>query len=434
MAAATRASSPWSQRTALRRSASTSRARAARATSLGRYRCSRSRTADRRAHLLPRRRDAVPALRASARVRRVARPFVRQHTRQAHELDQLEERLRRVLEAHRTAASHRGELETRERVDRHRIRLDAGHVTNDDAADLARTARDRRGRGGRRDGSGRGWRRRPRAARCRHRSLDGRNRRKLSGRHARSATELLEPWARHTPSSSTDEIRRVGGSLPAATNRGVWACPSSNDSQHTNDCRPAVSRAGCARAPTTRGESSSRWLAITAVLIVLVATVGGSLKDEFEIPGSDTQKRDGSHRVAVRLRAGLVLNLVFAAPVGQRLDTPGAQGRDRGGDREARSRTSSSRPRTGPGSTASATRSARTRFSDSGRIAYAEAQFDRVIYTKDRDRGRRRAGRRAEDGRARGRDRRSSTAKPSRRRSSRGYRSCSASSPPSSCS
>ena len=32
------------------------------------------------------------------------------------------------------------------------------------------------------------------------------------------------------------------------------------------------------------------WVGIIAVLIALVATVGGSLKDEFEIPGSDTQK------------------------------------------------------------------------------------------------------------------------------------------------
>src|SRR5262245_36418352 len=32
------------------------------------------------------------------------------------------------------------------------------------------------------------------------------------------------------------------------------------------------------------------WVAIIALLIVLVATVGGSLKDEFEIPGSDTQR------------------------------------------------------------------------------------------------------------------------------------------------
>ena len=32
------------------------------------------------------------------------------------------------------------------------------------------------------------------------------------------------------------------------------------------------------------------WVAILALLILLVATVGGSLKDEFEIPGSDTQR------------------------------------------------------------------------------------------------------------------------------------------------
>ena len=32
------------------------------------------------------------------------------------------------------------------------------------------------------------------------------------------------------------------------------------------------------------------WIGIVVLLIVLVATVGGSLKDQFEIPGSDTQK------------------------------------------------------------------------------------------------------------------------------------------------
>ena len=32
------------------------------------------------------------------------------------------------------------------------------------------------------------------------------------------------------------------------------------------------------------------WLGILAALIVLVVTVGGALKDVFEIPGSDTQK------------------------------------------------------------------------------------------------------------------------------------------------
>ena len=32
------------------------------------------------------------------------------------------------------------------------------------------------------------------------------------------------------------------------------------------------------------------WLGIVAVLIGLVATVGGDLRDEFEIPGSETQQ------------------------------------------------------------------------------------------------------------------------------------------------
>ena len=32
------------------------------------------------------------------------------------------------------------------------------------------------------------------------------------------------------------------------------------------------------------------WVGIIGLLIVLVVTVGGSLRDKFEIPGSDTQK------------------------------------------------------------------------------------------------------------------------------------------------
>src|SRR5207342_3711903 len=64
------------------------------------------------------------------------------------------------------------------------------------------------------------------------------------------------------------------------------------------------------------------WLAIIAGLILLVATVGGSLKDEFEIPGSDTQRATDLIEAEFASEQGAVLNLVFAAPVGQRLDTP----------------------------------------------------------------------------------------------------------------
>ena len=64
------------------------------------------------------------------------------------------------------------------------------------------------------------------------------------------------------------------------------------------------------------------WLGIIAALIVLVATVGGGLKDEFEIPGSDTQKATDLIESEFTSEQGAVLNLVFAAPEGQRLDTP----------------------------------------------------------------------------------------------------------------
>ena len=56
------------------------------------------------------------------------------------------------------------------------------------------------------------------------------------------------------------------------------------------------------------------WVGIIAVLIALVATVGGSLKDEFEIPGSDTQKATDLIEAEFAEEQGGVLNLVFAAP------------------------------------------------------------------------------------------------------------------------
>src|SRR5262245_13973578 len=64
------------------------------------------------------------------------------------------------------------------------------------------------------------------------------------------------------------------------------------------------------------------WAAITGLLIVLVATVGGSLRDEFEIPGSDTQKATDLIEAQFASEQGGVLNIVFAAPEGERLDTP----------------------------------------------------------------------------------------------------------------
>src|SRR3954470_9157094 len=64
------------------------------------------------------------------------------------------------------------------------------------------------------------------------------------------------------------------------------------------------------------------WIAIIATLIFLVATIGGSLRDEFSIPGSDTQKATDLIKAEFASEKGSVLNIVFAAPEGQRLDTP----------------------------------------------------------------------------------------------------------------
>ncbi|MGH3127822.1 MAG: hypothetical protein ACRDPX_07880, partial [Gaiellaceae bacterium] len=49
-------------------------------------------------------------------------------------------------------------------------------------------------------------------------------------------------------------------------------------------------------------------LAAIAALVVLVFTIGGSLKDEFEIPGSDTQKATDLIESEFSSEQGAVLN------------------------------------------------------------------------------------------------------------------------------
>ena len=75
------------------------------------------------------------------------------------------------------------------------------------------------------------------------------------------------------------------------------------------------------------------WVAIIAILIFLVATIGGSLRDEFTIPGSDTQKATDLIEAEFSSEQGAVLNIVFAAPEGERLDTPARKAAIAQGDR-----------------------------------------------------------------------------------------------------
>jgi RND superfamily putative drug exporter len=126
------------------------------------------------------------------------------------------------------------------------------------------------------------------------------------------------------------------------------------------------------------------WVAIVVALIALVGTVGGDLRDEFEIPGSDTQRATDLLESEFQAEQGGVLNVVFAAPEGERLDT--AERKAAIQDAVARLRSAEFKPTEDEAGLESVGNPfSEDTFSDDGRIAYAEAQFDRIIYDEDRD-------------------------------------------------
>jgi putative drug exporter of the RND superfamily len=126
------------------------------------------------------------------------------------------------------------------------------------------------------------------------------------------------------------------------------------------------------------------WIGLVALLFFLVATVGGSLKDEFEIPGSDTQRATDLIEAEFASEQGGVLNLVFAAPAGERLDTPERKAAIE--QAIAKLKTSEFKPTEDKAGVESVGDPFdESTFSDDGRIAYAEAQFDRVIFEEDRE-------------------------------------------------
>jgi putative drug exporter of the RND superfamily len=126
------------------------------------------------------------------------------------------------------------------------------------------------------------------------------------------------------------------------------------------------------------------WVGIVVLLIVLVGTVGGSLKDEFDIPGSDTQKATDLIESEFAEEQGGVLNLVFAAPASERLDTPERKAAIE--QAIAKLKTSEFKPTEDKAGVESVGDPFdENTFSDDGRIAYAEAQFDRVIFEEDRE-------------------------------------------------
>ena len=87
---------------------------------------------DRRVHLLPGHRNACSRSSAYPTGSRPSEDLVRQDVAQAHERDQPEQVSRRVAQPDLAAAPPRRELEPRERVDRHRIGLDATDIAHGD--------------------------------------------------------------------------------------------------------------------------------------------------------------------------------------------------------------------------------------------------------------------------------------------------------------
>jgi RND superfamily putative drug exporter len=125
------------------------------------------------------------------------------------------------------------------------------------------------------------------------------------------------------------------------------------------------------------------WVGIIVVLIALVSTVGGGLRDKFEIPGSDTQRATDLIKAEFASEQGGVLNIVFAAPEGERLDT--ATRRAAIGKVIARLKSDEFKPQDGDaGLTSVGNPFSKDTFSKDGRIGYAEAQFDQTIEDTDR--------------------------------------------------
>jgi RND superfamily putative drug exporter len=125
------------------------------------------------------------------------------------------------------------------------------------------------------------------------------------------------------------------------------------------------------------------WVGIIGLLILTVVTVGGSLRDQFEIPGSDTQKATDLIESEFASEQGGVLNLVFAAPPGQRLDTPERKAAIEDAIAELKtSQFKANEDKVGIESVGNPFKD--DTISNDGRIAYTEAQFDQIIYDKDR--------------------------------------------------
>src|SRR5690242_5739585 len=159
----------------------------------------------------------------------------------------------------------------------------------------------------------------------------------------------------------------------------------SHDEQHSilEDDRRIAHSGGLARWAGACARHPWRvvfgWLATTLVLIVMVATLHGTLANEFSVPGTDFQKATDLIKAKFGAQQGAALRVVMAAPPGESLDTPERKAAiaemlqiaqkgqvaldDKSGD--SAKITDPMAPDSG-------------QLSNSGRVAFFDAQFDRT--------------------------------------------------------
>ena len=123
----------------------------------------------------------------------------------------------------------------------------------------------------------------------------------------------------------------------------------------------------------------SSWLAIFVVLIGLNAAFHGKLINDFNIPGSDVQKATDLINAKFGGQKGAALRVVMAAPPGERIDTPErtaavakmlavSQAAEKTLDENAKDASTITDPLAKNSH----------QLSNTGRIAFFDAQFDRT--------------------------------------------------------
>jgi len=99
-----------------------------------------------------------------------------------------------------------------------------------------------------------------------------------------------------------------------------------SNGNHKASAGERLSTGALARWARMCANQSGRVMLVGALTFfaLLAATIlfHGNLRDQFEIPGSDTQKGVDLIETQFASEQGGVLNLVFAAPPGEQLDTP----------------------------------------------------------------------------------------------------------------